>query len=80
MHAWRGDTEGVFQWLDNAVAFADPGLSLIVAEPQFAPVHDDPRWAAFMERLGKSPRQLAAVVFETGLKDQAATGRLSGTD
>ena len=63
IHAYRQDIEGAFHWLDSAVRFADPGLSLIVAEPLFANLHDDGRWAAFLRELGKSPDQLAAIRF-----------------
>ena len=53
IHAYREDNEGAFKWLDEAVRFADPGLSLIVVEPLFGNLHDDARWADFLRELGK---------------------------
>jgi hypothetical protein len=63
IHAYRGDTEGAFHWLDRAVGFADPGLSLIVAEPLFTNLHHDVRWVELLRDLGKSPEQLEAIRF-----------------
>ncbi|MEJ2383294.1 MAG: tetratricopeptide repeat protein [Xanthomonadales bacterium] len=63
LHAARGDTDRAFEWLDRAVEFHDPGLSLVVVEPNFANLSDDPRWLEFLRRLGKAPEQLEAVAF-----------------
>lgn len=63
IHAYRNDIEGAFHWLDEAIRYADPGLSLIVAEPLFNNLHHDARWAAALRDLGKSPEQLAAIRF-----------------
>lgn len=63
IHAYRNDVEGAFGWLNKAVEFADPGLSLIVAEPLFNNLHHDPRWAALLQDLNKSPEQLDAIRF-----------------
>jgi len=69
LHAARGEVDAAFEWLDRAVEYRDPGLSLITVEEQFAPLHADPRWAAFLETLGKSPKQLDAVAFRVNLPD-----------
>jgi TolB-like protein/Flp pilus assembly protein TadD len=63
IHAYRNDIEGAFHWLDEAIRYADPGLSLIVAEPLFSNLHHDARWAAALRDLGKSPEQLEAIRF-----------------
>lgn len=63
IHAYRNDIEGAFRWLNKAVRFADPGLSLIVAEPLFSNLHHDHRWAALLQDLNKSPEQLDAIRF-----------------
>lgn len=34
-----------------------------------AGVHDDPRWIPFLESIGKSPEQLAAIPFEVTLPE-----------
>jgi hypothetical protein len=37
--------------------------------PFYAPIHDEPRWAEFRERVGSSPAQLDAIKFEVKLPD-----------
>lgn len=61
--AYRGEVDRAFEWLDRAVANDDPGLSEVFQRPQFANLHDDPRWPAFLARIGKSPEELAAIDF-----------------
>jgi len=67
MHAFRGDADRAFEWLDKAVEYSDPGQSEIVAEPFFAKIRDDPRWLPFLRKQGKAPEQLAAIKFEVKL-------------
>jgi len=62
--AFRGETDRAFEWLDKALVYNDPGLAEIVNEPLFANLRDDPRWLAFLQRIGKAPTQLAAIEFE----------------
>jgi tetratricopeptide (TPR) repeat protein len=61
--AYRGEIDRAFEWLDRAVLYEDPGLSEIFIRPEFAVLHDDPRWLPFLESIGKSPAQLAAIEF-----------------
>jgi TolB-like protein/Flp pilus assembly protein TadD len=65
--AYRGEADRAFEWLDTAVEYNDSGLSLIPGSIQFANLHDDPRWLPFLESIGKSPEQLAAIEFEVQL-------------
>ncbi len=65
--AFRGEADRAFEWLDRAVQYNDPGLSLIAVDILFANIHDDPRWLPFLESIGKSPEQLAAIEFEVTL-------------
>jgi len=67
VHAFRGESDLAFEWLDTAVRYNDSGLSLIAVDVQFANVHDDPRWLPFLESIGKSPEQLDAIEFEVTL-------------
>ena len=69
VHAWRGDRDAAFDWLDRAIANRDTGLSDLALEPAFRKLHADPRWPALLQRLGKSPAQLAAVRFDPVLPD-----------
>ena len=34
-----------------------------------ARIHDDPRWSPFLESIGRSPEQLAAIKFEVTLPE-----------
>jgi len=65
--AFRGETDRAFEWLDKAVSYNDPGLAEITNEPLFANIKFDPRWLAFLESIGKSPEQLAAIDFVVSL-------------
>jgi tetratricopeptide (TPR) repeat protein len=65
--AFRGEADRAFEWLDKAVEYNDPGLTEIAVDPLFANIHDDPRWLPFLERISKSPEQLAAIEFEVRL-------------
>ncbi len=67
VYAFRGETDLAFEWLDKAVQYNDAGLSLIAVDVRLANVHDDPRWLPFLESIGKSPEQLAAIEFEVTL-------------
>jgi tetratricopeptide (TPR) repeat protein len=65
--AYRGEADRAFEWLDKAVAYKDSALPDIIDEPLFANIHDDPRWLPFLESIGKSPEQLAAIEFKVTL-------------
>jgi len=65
--AYRGEIDRAFEWLNKAVQYNDPGLSLIPTSPLFANIRDDPRWLPFLESIGRSPEQLAAIEFEVRL-------------
>jgi tetratricopeptide (TPR) repeat protein len=65
--AFRGEADRAFEWLDKAVEYNDPGLSQIAGDMLFANILDDPRWLPFLESIGKSPQQLAAIEFEVRL-------------
>ncbi|MEN8145838.1 MAG: hypothetical protein ABFS14_12915 [Gemmatimonadota bacterium] len=65
--AFRGETDRAFQWLDRAAQAKSPDLPIIPVQPEFASIHNDPRWLPFLESIGKSPEQLAAIEFEVRL-------------
>jgi hypothetical protein len=67
--AYRGEADRTFTWLDKAAEYNNPSLSFIAADPMFSILHDDPRWLPFMESIGKSPEQLAAIEFEVTLPE-----------
>ncbi len=53
-YAYRGETDLAFDWLEQAYDNRDAGISTLPTDPLFANVHDDPRWEAFLDRLGLS--------------------------
>ena len=50
--AWRGDVDGGFAALEEAVQAKDQGLSRLRHFPQLRPLHSDPRFPALLRRLG----------------------------
>ena len=67
VYAYRGDVDSAFAWLDKAVEYGDPGLAAIVTEPFFDNLHADPRWLAFLRKVGKAPEQLEKIEFNVTL-------------
>ena len=67
VQAMRGNADLAFQWLDRAIANKDSGLSDLMVEPAFVSIHSDPRWLPLLEKLGKSPAQLASIRFQLEL-------------
>jgi len=51
------------------VQLQDPGLPEILRERLFSSLHDDPRWLPYLEIIGYSPGQLAAIEFKVTLPD-----------
>ncbi len=77
VYAYRGEADKAFEWLDKAVEYADPGLCEITTEKLFDKTHADPRWLAFLRRIGKAPEQLAKIEFNVALP--AAEGSAAST-
>ncbi len=67
--AFRGEADRAFAWLNKAVVYNDPGLAQIATNPLFANIDTDPRWLPFLESIGKSPEQLAAIEFNVTLPE-----------
>ena len=65
--AARGDADQAFEWLEKARDYRDPGLALVIENAWFEGLHDDPRWQAFLETLGRSSAQLSEIDFDVGL-------------
>ncbi len=73
-YAYCGEAAPAFAWLDKAVAYQDPGLSEIVANPLFDKIRHDPRWLPFLRKLGYAPEQLAKIKFSVTLPGAADAG------
>jgi hypothetical protein len=65
--AFRDEADKAFEWLDEAVACHDPGLSEILTTSLFDNIRSDPRWLPFLRRIGKAPEQLAKIEFKVTL-------------
>jgi tetratricopeptide (TPR) repeat protein len=66
-YAFRGDADKAFAWLDKSVEYGDTGIGEIVTENLFDKIHADPRWLAFLRKIGKAPEQLAKIEFRVTL-------------
>ena len=67
--AFRGEADRAFEWLAKAVVYNDPGLASIAVQSLFANIRSDPRWLPFLESIGRSPEQLAAIEFNVTLPE-----------
>ncbi|MCM2333261.1 MAG: protein kinase [Anaeromyxobacteraceae bacterium] len=52
VHAWRGEADEAFRWLERAVDQGDGGVLDLRLEPFFRPLEGDPRYRAVLARLG----------------------------
>ena len=51
VHAWRGERDLAFEWLDRAYAQHEIALRLIKVDPYLRKLHGDPRWPAFLKKM-----------------------------
>jgi len=51
VHAFRGDADLAFEWLERAYDQRDGGVSEIKADRMFRPLIDDPRYKAFLKKM-----------------------------
>ena len=65
-YAYTGDVAAAFEWLDR-VTPEQPRATWFSFVPLFDNLRDDPRWAAYRERMGQSEERLAAISFEVRL-------------
>jgi TolB-like protein/tetratricopeptide (TPR) repeat protein len=52
VYAFRGDRDRAFEWLERAHAQRDGGLCEAKRDPLLRNLHADPRWKAFLEKMG----------------------------
>jgi len=52
VHAARGEVDEAFDWLERALEERDAGMAWTKIDPGFASLHNSPRWAAMLSRLG----------------------------
>jgi adenylate cyclase len=58
VHAYRGDKDKAFEWLERARRQRDPGLASLRKDPLLTNIQDDPRWNAFLRTMGLADDQL----------------------
>ena len=51
IHAYRGEIDLAFEWLERAEATNDSGLTDAITNPLMRSLQADPRWAALVARL-----------------------------
>ena len=54
VHAFRGDVDAAFEWLDRAFDTRDSGLNVLLGDPVFDSLTSDARYHSLVERLGLS--------------------------
>jgi TolB-like protein len=59
--AWMGDADMAFEWLYKVENISHGG---IIFHPLYRSLHDDPRWAAYRESIGRSEARLEAIEFD----------------
>jgi len=58
VHAYRGDKDRAFEWLERARRQRDGGLAGMRRDPLLADLHSDPRWNTFLRTMGLADDQL----------------------
>jgi len=52
VHAYRGEADAAFVWLDRALAQRNPGISDAKMTMLLCNLHGDPRWRPFLAKMG----------------------------
>lgn len=52
VHAFRGEADHAFEWLDRAYAPRDSGITLIKGDPLLKSLVSDPRYAPILGKIG----------------------------
>ena len=58
VYAYRADKDRAFEWLERARRQHDSGLNGMRRDPLVANLHGDPRWDAFLHKMGLADDQL----------------------
>ena len=58
VYAYRNDKDHAFEWLERARRQRDAGLPGLRADTLLPNLHDDPRWDAFLRKMGLADDQL----------------------
>ncbi len=58
VYAYRGEKDQAFEWLERAHRQRDSGLVGLQTDPFLKNLHSDPRWNAFLHKMGLANDQL----------------------
>ncbi|MDQ3546203.1 MAG: hypothetical protein M3429_06760 [Verrucomicrobiota bacterium] len=58
VHAYRGEKDQAFEWLERARQQRDPGLASTKIDPFYQNLHGDPRWNGFLRTVVLTDDQL----------------------
>ena len=58
VYAYRNDKDHAFEWLERARRQRDAGLPGLRPDTLFPNLHNDPRWDAFLRKMGLTDDQL----------------------
>ena len=58
VYGYRNDKDRAFEWLERARQQRDAGLSALRPDTLLPNLHDDPRWNAFLRKMGLADDQL----------------------
>ena len=70
IYAQRGDADRAFEMLEKAAKINDLDLGAVATYPDFAGLHEDPRWLPLMRRLRCAPEQLDAIKLDVKVPTQ----------
>lgn len=70
VYAWRNEKDAAFEWVSRYRATNSPGFTLILLDPAYRNLHNDPRWTALRQSLGYSDERLATPEFPVELLTQ----------
>jgi len=56
-HAYRGESDAAFSWLERAYRQRDSGISSVISDPLLRSLHDDKRFGALLNKLGLAPQK-----------------------
>jgi predicted Zn-dependent protease len=59
VHAYRGEFDAAFEWLEASYRARDTGTTLVKCDPLMQNLRADPRWEAFVRKMGLADDQLA---------------------
>jgi len=58
LHAYRGETEEAFAWLEMSYRQRDTGMIYVKNDPWLKSLHADPRWAATLKKMNLTDEQV----------------------